>query len=241
MASLKRRQADPADQLRAAVSMADAERADAVRQLQDLTERRPAILADAEDDQLRQHDEDVAKARRRIEQAEARHARLSAEIVTVEHETEQAARREAHTAGVAAMLQATTLMTTEYPKLAQAVADLLKHVAGLRAVARAANETPPDGVEPIGLHVEPFNGRLWPTGDSQEVEEMRLVHRETGEPAPPDFISGPMWERRLVKIRRPVPALPAFAHCAIADFVNLPGLQRDQYIYAAPFWGQPRV
>lgn len=229
------------DVLRRALSAAEDERADAVRVRHDLEDRRGDVVADGDEEGLRQHDEKIAAAKRRIDLAESKHARTLLDLQSEERATEQARRRVIHERGTAAIAEARAIMAAEYVPAAQAVVDVLKRVAELRAVARAANLDLPEDTAPIELTAEPFNGRNWLTGAAQEIEETRLVHRETGERAPAGIVSGPMYVERRVKVKRPAPTVPAVPHLAIADFVNLPGLARDQYLYAAPFWGRPRI
>ncbi|POR42663.1 hypothetical protein CRT23_12865 [Methylobacterium sp. V23] len=158
----------------------------------------------------------------------------------VEAEVEQARRRALRAEAEKAMAEAATLMRTEYVTHARAVARILRQVAALRALAFTANENLPDGADAIPTNVEPLNSRHWASG-SEEVEEMCLFHRETGEPAPSNVVTGPSYERRLVKIRRPTPVYPEVPHRAVADYVNLPGVDPDEYIYAASHWTQPRA
>lgn len=229
------------EQLRRDLDAAEAERADAVRARHDLEDRREDVLASEDVAQLEAHETAMAAVERRVAVAETRCSRLAGEIEAAEAEVEQARRRAIHAEAEKALEEARRLMRTEYVQRAQAVAETLRQVAALRAVVLRANESLPINAEPIETNVEPPNARHWASGSSDEVTELRLVHRETGEPAPPDVVSGPNYEHRLVQVRRSIPLYPEVPHRAVADFVNLPGLDPQEYIYGAAFWGQPRV
>jgi len=228
------------EDLRRELAAADAERADAVRIRHDLEEQRSEVVDVGDLEALEEHDRAIENARRRIDVADSAHARLTLALQAVEAEAEQARRRALRAQAEKAMAEAATLMRTDYVRHAKAVAATLRQVAALRAIALAANETLPDGDEPVATNVEPLNARHWASG-SDETTELRLFHRVTGELAHPSIVSGPDYEHRLVTARRPVPFYPEVPHRAVADFVNLPGVDPDEYIYAASHWTQPRA
>lgn len=230
-----------AESLRRELATTDQARVDAVRERLDLEERRSDVVAEGDLDAVEQHDRAIEAAKRRIDIAESAHARLTLELREAEDAEEQARRRAIRAEAEGALTEARRLMRTEYVERAKAVAETLRKVAALRTIALKANDSLPIDAEPIDTKVEPSNARHWAIGSSDEVTELRLFHRVTGEPAPPNVVNGPNYEHRLVKIRRPIPLYPEVPHRAVADFVNLPGLDPQEYIYAAAYWGQPRV
>lgn len=227
--------------LRAARAQADAERADAVRARVDAEDRRHAAVKAEDERAVGRLDEEIAAARRRIDIAEAKFTRLDSELAAAEHAAEQARRHAVKAQAEQALHEAREAMRLEYPAAAQAVVDLLARVRGLQEIARRANLDLPDEAEPLSLIVDPALGA---TGQSALPPLMMwskvLFHRTTGERAPPSVQSGPEYELRDVLVPRPIADAHAPTFKAIADFVNLPGVEPGKYFYGAVRWGQPR-
>ncbi|WP_128564987.1 hypothetical protein [Methylobacterium crusticola] len=231
----------PIDVLRRQLVEADAERQDAVRARHDLDESRADVLVGGDEATLKRHEEAAAAARRRLDIAESKHARLTIELRDAEHQAEQVRRRAVYAEAKRALKEAREIMSSEYEPAARAVADVLNRVSKLRGQVYAANQDLPADVEPLSLMVEPaFNGAHFTDGSDEMVEQTFLVDKATGQYAPYAAGPGPSFEYRTRMVKRSLPIHPARPHKAIADFVNLPGIN-DTYIFAAPFWGQPRA
>ncbi|MCJ2082763.1 hypothetical protein [Methylobacterium sp. J-090] len=235
------------EELRRDLAKAESERADAVRVRHDLEERRSEVVDGGDVNTLEEHDRAIENAKRRIDVAESAHARLTLAVQAAEWATEQARRQAIYDAGTSAMAQARTMIATEYLPAARALAEIVRAAVDLRDKAAKANDELPEGVEPISLMAEPaFNGRHYAGSPDLTEERVYFVNKATGEragrfDAPEMHANQGRWERRTEVVPRDAPAVPAEPHKSVVDYLNLPGLTPDGYIYAAPFWGRPRT
>ncbi|GJD51761.1 hypothetical protein OPKNFCMD_4519 [Methylobacterium crusticola] len=231
----------PVDRLRTELVESENERADAARVRIDLEAGLPDVIAQNDEEALARHERAADAARRRLDLAEARVAKLTLAVRDAEHQAEQERRQGVYDEAKRALKQARQIMAAEYEPAARAVADVLNRVSKLRAQIYTANQALPADAEPLSLMVEPaFNGEHFTDGSDEMVEQTFLVDKATGQYAPYAAGPGPSFEYRTRMVKRSLPIHPARPHKAIADFVNLPGID-DTYIFAAPFWGQPRA
>ena len=243
----KASQADNAvEHLRRELATVDVERADAIRTRHDLEDGRVDTVEAGDLDALEALDRDIERAKRRIDIAESRFARLTLDLQAAEAEAEQARRHALRAEAEAAMTEMQRLIQEEYPPAAMALAALLNRAKELRTVAIRANNELPEGAEPVSTIAEPeFNGRWLKDSRDLTVERTYYVNKTTGQRAGPHDC--PMlhsergkWDVVTETVELPRPIYPDVPHQSVVDFTNLPGLKRDAYIYGAPSWGQPR-
>ncbi len=240
--------ADAADleRLRRDLDAAEAERVDAVRARQDLEERRDDVLASEDEAQLEAHETAVAAVERRVAVAETRCTRLAGEIEAAEAQAEQDRRHAAYAKAQEALTEGRRVLAQEYVPAAKALVEILNRAMQLRAVIFEANKNLPEGADPLSTMLEPaFNGQYFPEVRGLTKEEVYFVNRQTG------LVAGPhdcpemhanrgRWERRTRTIELPRPLHPAVEHRSVLEYVNLPDIAPDSYLWSAPFWGRPR-
>jgi len=234
------------EDLRRELATVDAERADAIRTRHDLEDGRADTVEAGDLDALEALDRDIERAKRRIDIAESRHARMTLDLQAAEIEAEQTRRRALRAEAEAAMAEMQRLIQEEYPPAAIKLAALLNRAKELRAVAIRANNELPEGAEPVSTIAEPeFNGRWLKDSQDLTIERTYYVNKATGKRAtgydcPTLHSERGKWDAVTETIELPRPIYPDVPHQSVVDFTNLPGLKRDAYIYGAPSWGQPR-
>ncbi len=196
--------------------------------------------------QLEQHETALGAVERRVAVAEARCTRLASEIEVAEAQVEQGRRRGAYAEAEKALTEGRRVLEREYLPAATAMVEILNRAMKCRAVIYEANKNLPDGADPLSTMLEPaFNGQYFPEVKGLTKEEVYFVNRETG------LVAGPhdcpemhanrgRWERRTRTIELPLSLHPAVEHRSVLEFVNLPDIAPDSYLWSAPFWGRPR-
>jgi len=235
------------EDLRRELETVDAERVDAIRTRHDLEDGRVDTVEAGDLDALEVLDREIERAKRRIDIAESRHARVTLDLQAAEVGAEQARRHALRAEAEAAMAEMKRLIQVEYPPAAMALAALLSRAKELRTVATRANNELPEGAEPVSTIAEPeFNGRWLKDSKDLTVERTYYVNKATGQRAtgydcPTLHSERGKWDAVTEIVELPRPIYPDVPHQSVVDFANLPGLKRDEYIYGAPSWGQPRA
>lgn len=131
--------------LRADLARLDAERAEAERRLEEMTQARSGILLTGDDDQADAHDQEMARVRRTVERADLRRPSMVETIAAVEKQERDEATAKLQADARALVNEVITDLQPRYRALADELAGLLARWTEAAAIARAAGvETPDD-------------------------------------------------------------------------------------------------